>query len=101
MANPSIASQCLSLSGLVEAELLTELMLRHWGHPFAQDAHFRNQLLETAVEVLKASVAGKELIKGIPAQEMNLVLALWYAEWNDVNLAEAEEAEKRNQWLEK
>jgi hypothetical protein len=101
MAKPSIASQCLALSGLFEAELLTELMLRHWGHPFAEDPHFRNQLLEAAVEVLKMSLTGKELIKGVPPEEVNLVLALWYAEWNNLNMGEAEEAEQRNQWLEK
>jgi hypothetical protein len=100
MPRRSVASRCLALSGLFEAELLLELMLRHWGHPFATDSHFRTQLLEAAVESLKTSVAGKVLIEGIPPDQMNLVLAIWYAEWNSVNSGENEQVNERVQWLE-
>lgn len=101
MPDPSIASQCLALSGLFEAELLVKLMLRHWDHPFATDAQFREQLLETAVECLKTSVTGKVLIEGVPADQMNLVLAIWYSEWNSTNSGETELVTERTQWLEK
>src|ERR1700683_3539988 len=100
MAKPSVASQCLALSGLFEAELLLELMLRHWGHPFANDSDFRVQLLEAAVEFLKISIDGKVLIEGIPPDQMNLVLAIWYAEWSSVNSGENERVIERTQWLE-
>jgi len=49
----AIADESLKYAGLFEAELLLELMLRHWSHPFASDANFRNELLETAVGVLQ------------------------------------------------
>lgn len=76
----SIASESLRVTGLFEAELLTELMLRFWRHPFADDADFRNDLLERAAEALQLAVAGNELISGLPGAKMNLVAALWYAE---------------------
>lgn len=101
MAEPSIASQCLALSGLFEAELLLELMLRHWGHPFAEDEQFRDQLLESAVEFLKTSIDGKVLIEGIPPDQMNLVLAIWYTEWSSINSGENEKTGERTVWLEK
>ena len=46
----SIARASLKLSGLFEAELLLELMLRYWNHPLADDRDFRNNLLENAAE---------------------------------------------------
>lgn len=100
MASPSIASQCLELSGLFEAELLLELMLRHWNHPFADDSHFREHLLEGAAESLRAAIDGKRLIEAVPADQMNLVLAIWYAEWNSVNFGESENVPERTKWLE-
>jgi hypothetical protein len=95
MAKPSVAKQCLALSGLYEIELLSELMLRYWNHPFASDADFRDQLLEAAVEVLKASIAGKRLIEYMPPSQMNFVSALWYAEWVNVTADEVEQSKKR------
>lgn len=44
----SIAKACLQMTGLFEAELLTELMLRFWNHPLAEDEDFRSSLLEAA-----------------------------------------------------
>jgi hypothetical protein len=46
----SIAKACLRMTGLFEAELLTELILRHWGHPLASDGEYRSQLLEAAAQ---------------------------------------------------
>lgn len=76
----SVAQASLGLTGLFEAELLVELMLRYWQHPLAEDAEFRLELLERAAEALRMAVAGNELISGLPGAKMNLVAALWYAE---------------------
>ncbi|MFL5241070.1 MAG: hypothetical protein ACJ8FY_03095 [Gemmataceae bacterium] len=96
----SVAKKCLAFSGLFEAELLIELMLRHWAHPFADDTDFRNDLLEGAAEVLRASVAGQEMLEGVLPQHMNFVAAVWYAEWNSVNSSAAPKGE-RQVWLDK
>jgi hypothetical protein len=76
----SIAEESLRITGLFEAELLVELMLRHWHHPVADDADFRIELLEHAAEALRLAVAGNVLIPELPAAKMNLVAAVWYAE---------------------
>jgi hypothetical protein len=55
----------LAFSGLYEAELLIELMLRHWQHPLAEDGEFRNNLLEGAADVLRSCVAGQPALEGI------------------------------------
>ena len=70
-----IAKVSLDFTGLYESELLTELMLRFWNHPNADDADFRNTLLETAAEALRAAVAGQQLIEGLAPNQMNLVSA--------------------------
>ena len=80
-----IANTSLNLTGLYESELLVELMLRYWNHPNADDATFRNDLLEMAAEALRAAVAGQQLIEGLPPDQMNLVSAVWFAEWNRVS----------------
>jgi hypothetical protein len=98
----SIAKKCLAFSGLFEAELLVELMLRYWGHPLAADPEFRNELLEGAAGVLRASVGGQQVMEDIPARQMNFVAAVWYVEWNTLNSGEAQEAqEQRRAWLDK
>ena len=79
-----IAKVSLDFTGLYESELLTELMLRFWNHPNADDADFRNTLLETAAEALRAAVAGQQLIEGLAPNQMNLVSAIWFAEWNRI-----------------
>src|SRR5262245_7270946 len=95
----SIAERCYALSGLFEAELLLELMLRHWDHPMAAERDFRNELLESAVEVLRSSIRGEELVEGVPPQEVNLVMAIWFAEWSSVSRESSENAEGRKRWL--
>lgn len=72
--------QSLNMIGLFEAEVLLELMLRHWQHPLADDSEFRNDLLETAADVLRAALSGEQLIDDLPPANMNLIAALWYAE---------------------
>lgn len=59
-------------------------MLRYWNHPNANDADFRNDVLEIAAEALRAAVAGQTLIKGLPPAQMNLVSAIWFTEWNRI-----------------
>jgi hypothetical protein len=99
MAKKSISARCLAMSGLFEAELLTELMLRYWQHPFADDTVFRQQLLETAAEVLKASDKGEKFLEDVPPTEMNLVAALWYAEWNSAAESTEGSSMERKVWL--
>ncbi len=99
MAKKSIPARCLAMSGLFEAELLTELLLRYWKHPLATEATFRHELLETAAEVLRASIKGQKLLEDVPPAEMNLVAALWYVEWNSVAGMRAEGSAKRKAWL--
>jgi hypothetical protein len=76
----SVAKACLALTGLFEAELLTELMLRHWNHPLADDADFRSALLESAAQALRLSIRGQRLFESLDPQNVNLVAALCYAE---------------------
>jgi hypothetical protein len=76
----SIARQSLRLTGMFEAELLVELMLRIWHHPLATSPDFRNDLLESAAAVLRASLDGERCFIEIDPQNVNLVAAIWYAE---------------------
>jgi hypothetical protein len=76
----SIAQRSLALCQTFEAELLLELMLRHWGHPLADDSEFRNHLLETATAVLDEAVQGTTFVEGVPPADTNFVAAVYYAE---------------------
>ena|SRR6266849_9811804 len=95
----SIAKQCLAFSGLFEVELLVELILRHWQHPLAADAIFRNNLLEQAVEAIRLSISGKRLIQEIAPENMNYVAAIWYVEWNALASGAEDPEGKRQSWL--
>src|SRR5262245_23502869 len=97
----SIAEESLRFSGLFEAEVLAELMLRYWKHPLADDKEFRNNLLENASEALRFAISGQPLIEGLPAEFTNLVAAIWYCEWNTViNIPEGEPLlDRRQAWL--
>jgi hypothetical protein len=97
----SVAKKCLAFSGLFEAELLIELMLRYWQHPLAVDSEFRHALLEGAAEVLRASVAGQQVMEDIPPKHMNFVAAAWYAEWNSLNSGAEDPQNKRQKWLDR
>jgi hypothetical protein len=96
----SVAKRCLAFSGLFEAELLIELMLRYWAHPYAADEEFRHELLERAAEALRACIAGQQLMQELPPKHMNFVAAVWYSEWSSVNNG-AEDKGKRQAWLNK
>jgi hypothetical protein len=81
----SIAEESLRMSGLFEAELLTELMMRHWNHPHANDLEYRTALLETAADILRLAISGTSVIDGVQPDKMNLVAALWCAEINFID----------------
>jgi hypothetical protein len=95
----SVAKKCLAFSGLFEAELLIELMLRYWAHPLAADDEFRHDLLERAAEVLRACIAGQQVMEDIPPMQMNFVAAVWYAEWSAVSNGAEDPKGKRKAWL--
>lgn len=98
----SIAEESLRYAGLYEAELLLELMLRYWTHPFANDAYFRNQLLETAAGVLELAVSGTSVLSDVAAENMNLVAAIWAAEWSALERPGSDSLqslEQRRVWL--
>lgn len=94
------------MTGLFEAELLIELMLRYWQHPFAEDSDFRLALLNNAADVLQSAVESPDddrMIQGLRGGMFNLVSATWYAEWCAVHEGrEATESElaARQVWLE-
>jgi hypothetical protein len=98
----SIARRCLDLTGLFEAELLVELMLRHWDHPLAADSTFRSDLLESAARVLEESTRGSKLFEDFTPRNVNFVVAVWYAEWLSVQEATentGSEIVARRAWL--
>jgi hypothetical protein len=86
-----------------EGELLIELMLRHWQHPLADDADYRNGLIENALEAIRESMESKRLLEDVPPSQMNFVAAVWYAEWAALQIARADirdhELHQREAWL--
>jgi hypothetical protein len=90
----------LDLSGLFEAEVLIELMLRYWQHPLAADRDFRNGLLEGASDVLRACVAGQKVMEDLPPKQMNFIAAVWYVEWNALAGGAEDPQGQRQAWLE-
>jgi len=95
------AKRCLAICPLFEAELLLELMLRDWKHPFAAEESFRQNLLESATELLMAASddsCTEVFIEGMSAYEMNFVSAVWYIEWSAVQ-DDCQVQERRREWL--
>ena len=95
----TIAENSLTITGLFEAEVLTELLLWRWDHPLRHDADFRNDLLEDATTALRRAVAGEQLIESVPAKEMNLIAAIHYVEWHSISNGEGDPDGGRQQWL--
>jgi hypothetical protein len=98
----SIAQESLRLTGLFEAELLVELMLRYWNHPLRDVRTFRNDILENAAELLRVAVGGTRVLEGVAPENLNLIAAIWCAEntaVSDLRDAEPEELQKRQAWL--
>ena len=97
----STAKQSYDFSGLFEAELLLELMLRFWQHPLAEDVSFRNWLLDGTSEALRQSLEGTTLLEDIKPEDMNFIAAMWYVEWCALNTATTDAISlQRQQWLE-
>lgn len=98
----SIAKESLRMTGLFEAEVLVELMLRYWKHPLAKDREFRSQVLEVAAQALRSAVKGHQLIEELPAKKMNLIASVWYVEsvalQADPQISKAERR-AREDWL--
>jgi hypothetical protein len=78
-------------------------MLAQWKHPLAEDREFSLGLLESAAQILRASVEGERLFQEISPDNVNLIAALWYAEATtlsgDPSIAK-EERSSREAWLE-
>jgi hypothetical protein len=102
----SIVKDSLRFCSIFEGELLAELMLRYWKHPLADDAEFRNGLIEHAAQALRLSIEGNQLIEGLPPEHMSFIAAIWYAEWaylqniSSVEISESE-LQQREGWLHK
>jgi hypothetical protein len=98
----NIAKKSLEITGLFEAELIVWLMLRYWKHPFADNKDFANDLLESASSVLRSAAQGEQIIEGLPATALNLVAAIWYSEYCDVESggADPDTIGARQEWLE-
>jgi hypothetical protein len=99
---PSIAKASLRFTGIFEAELLLALMLREWKHPLANDQDFQAGLLESAAEILRASIKGEKLLEELSPDNVNLVAAICIAEattvGNDRSLSEQERT-AREAWV--
>ena len=99
----SSADEAYRFCRLFEAELLLELMLRHWRHPLADDSDFRNALIESTTEVLKASCKGEALFEDLAPSDMNFVAAVWYSEWTTLQNASRgigpDQRRRREKWL--
>lgn len=67
--------------GSFEAEALLLLMMRQWNHPKASDPEARNEILERAAEVLQVANRGESPIPELKPADMNLIAAIWFAEW--------------------
>jgi len=97
----SIAKGCLDFTGLYEAELLVELMLRFWKHPMADDKGFRTIVLEQAAESLQQAVMGTACLDELSAENTNFVAAVWCAEqvtWIDEEEGELAKSPARKRW---
>lgn len=88
-----------NIAGTFEFELLIELILRYWEHPFADDPEFRNTLFEEAAVVLRQSSDGVSFGE-LPPKEVNLVFAIWHVESSFVsNETNLETKKMREKWL--
>lgn len=97
----SLAKRSFALTGLFEAEVLTDLLLWRWDHPYKLDAEFRHTLLENAAEVLRRSIVGERLMETVPPAEMNLIAALYYVEWSALVDGDDDPDGARHEWLNK
>lgn len=77
----STAERSMDITGLFEAEVLIQLMLSHWNHPYAGDEDFARQLLDDAAHVLREAIEeAAEVVEGVPPRDLNFIAAVWCAE---------------------
>jgi hypothetical protein len=98
----SIARRSLLLSGSFEADILVMLLLRNWNHPRSDDEDFRQNMLESAAEILQASLQGESLFEEISPQNVNLIAALCFAEATSLSADPSighKERELRQTWI--
>ena len=88
-----------SLTGTFEFELLIELMLKYWEHPFADHPEFRNTLYEEVAVILRESSNGVRYGE-LPPKQVKLVFAVWHVESSFVvNDSNPETKKLREEWL--
>jgi len=95
----TIAKKSFAMTGLFEAEVLTELLLWRWEHPLRNDREFRRALLEDAATALRQAIDGEALCEEIPAEETNLIAALYFVEWSALQSGAEDADGSRRQWL--
>lgn len=89
-----------NITGTFEYELLIELILRHWQHPFATDENYRNEIMESVALLLSNAAKKKFPIDDMQQNEVNLVFALWYIEsLLVINEQDVKLKKIRQQWL--
>lgn len=98
----STAEKCLEITSLFEAEVFVQLMLARWGHPYADDPHFANDLLEDASSILRESIQGEHVLEGVAPEDMSLIAAVWCAEHRAVDPGrdDPDSLPARKAWLE-
>ena len=95
------ARQCYAFCSLFESEILLQMMMEKWHHPFANNEEFRGGLLESATELLARAAeesCTEVFIEGLEANSMNFVAAVWYCEWLGVQ-NDRDQNEARQKWL--
>jgi len=95
----SIVKRSLDLTGMFEAEILIQLLLWRWDHPFKDDLEFQNELLENAAVALKEAIDGQQLFDDLPALETNLIAAVYFAEWSAITSGSEDIDGRRQKWL--
>ena len=97
----TVAERSLDMASLFEAEIFLQLLLWKWRHPYADDAEFRNGLLEDATVALQNAAAGTQLFEEVPAKSLNFIAAVWYVESASIELSNPDPAtvEMRKSWL--
>lgn len=102
----SVAQRSFLICNLFESEILVWLLLRNWNHPLAEDEEYRSNLLEAATSVLDAAATPgctEVFISELPARDMNLIAAIWYAEscalQQPDSTKNANQRQLRKEWL--
>jgi len=88
------------LANSFEAEVFVQLLLEKWKHPLAQDADFREGLLESTTIAIQNSLNGVVLLEPLKPDDFNFIAAIWFVEWSSLqNLGPLEFSAERTKWL--